>query len=465
VDVSLLPDGVGVKIAPVGFVPVGPCPFDVEPRHYNQTCPHGKTGPMWWCPTAVMKGNPYAGNWKGVGCVDYAFECRGCAGMGPSVCCTEGLVVGKGPMTTSESGPVRAYASDWCPNSIERGGECTYLAPNDTLYDVQHRTQPWALLDYMTSFDVLPGMPQPVMVTFQVNRSAAAGNYSIPVHVRDLAGRVATATVALMVWDFALPEGWSLPSLWGAQPFNVWGGNHNTTLNQGQAEAQFEEMLLEHRIPVTDLYGHSAEGAPGSWQSIYGEGVDGIKKLWKRGQRTYNLMCIDQGDYPGNQPNLTITKAQIDVILKGRNVSDAAGWPRNMTTVYVFDEPGSFIDMKLLQNVTLEIAAAIGNETLIVTCGNQAIIEDAAQIGIDWGGFRAIGAFVPNMPVVASLRAAEATSLDLIHARGQQVWWVSGARPCPPAALQCYNRRGSTRSRRCLPLVSPRSSYKPDCVP
>lgn len=106
-------------------------------------------------------------------------------------------------------------------------------------------------------------------------------------------------------------------------------------------------------------------------------------------------------------------------------MSDAAGWPRELTSVYVFDEPDSFAEMELLQNVTQELAAAIGNETLIVTCGNQAIIEDAAQIGIDWGGFRAIGAFVPNMPVVASLLAAEETSIDLIRDRGQKVWWYT----------------------------------------
>ena len=210
-----------------------------------------------------------------------------------------------------------------------------YLRPNDTQYAIKDRTKPHALLDYMQSFDVEPGMPQPVMVTFQVNRSAVAGNYSVSVAVRDRAGRLAVASIHLTVWDFALPKGWSLPSLFGAQPQNVWGANsRNTTLNEGQAEAQFAEMLLEHRVPVTSLYGHVPdEGAPGDWQLIYSEGVEGIKRLWERGQRTWNLLAISSGDYPGTKPNLTITRSQVDVILKARNVSDAAGWPRNLTTV------------------------------------------------------------------------------------------------------------------------------------
>ena len=103
-----LPTGVGAKIAPVGFVRAGPCPFDVEPKSYGKTCPGGKVGPQWWCPTGVAD-HDLDGNWKGPGCVDYAYQCRGCAGMGPSVCCTEGLVVGHGPATSSESGPVQAH--------------------------------------------------------------------------------------------------------------------------------------------------------------------------------------------------------------------------------------------------------------------------------------------------------------------------------------------------------------------
>ena len=40
----------------------------------------------------------------------------------------------------------------------------------------------------------------------------------------------------------------------------------------------------------------------------------------------------------------------------------------------MFDEPSSYTDMLLLQNISQEIAAAIGNETKIVTLGNQAAL-------------------------------------------------------------------------------------------
>ena len=83
-------------------------------------------------------------------------------------------------------------------------------------------------------------------------------------------------------------------------------------------------------------------------------GVDGLKMLWDRGQRTYNLMCVDSSFYPNKLPcakrfpfpsafatndvvatrrNQTVTKQLIGGILEARNLSDAAGWPRNLTTI------------------------------------------------------------------------------------------------------------------------------------
>jgi hypothetical protein len=47
--------GIRLRVAPVGFVRLGPCPFDVEPASYNRTCPRAAP---WWCPTGVAAKGP-----------------------------------------------------------------------------------------------------------------------------------------------------------------------------------------------------------------------------------------------------------------------------------------------------------------------------------------------------------------------------------------------------------------------
>eukprot|EP01052_Picozoa_sp_SAG31_P025887 SAG31_NODE_2301_length_5978_cov_14.073652_3_plen_707_part_00 len=435
--------GIKLRVTPIGFVRLGPCPFDVEPATYNQTCP--KHAP-WWCPTGVAA-TRYSTAPTAPGCAAEAGHCRGCSAMGPQTCAAEGFKVG-------ESGPAEPHAMGFCPNAVsgscEEGcpptGHATYSRPNDTMYTPQNKYQPHVLLPNISTFSVAPNMAQPVLLTFDVSRTATAGNYSADIAVNYIAGSLST-TVHLIVFDFELPAAWHFPTLWGVWP----GGSkalytdtaktkqQHDTVNITALELELVELLLSHRIPVTSLYGHSpTKGAAGDWPAVLGQGVDGLRKLWARGQRTYNLMCVDQGMYPGRQPNVTTTAGLIKTILAARNLSDAAGWPRNLTTVYMFDEPSSYQEMVLLQNVSKEISRAIGNQTRIVTLGNQAAILASAQISFaktDWSG---IGAFCPNMEVFAAIdgdhdtsataiTAAEGTAFRLQRAQGKQIWWYSSA--------------------------------------
>ena len=99
----------------------------------------------------------------------------------------------------------------------------------------------------------------------------------------------------------------------------------------------------------------------------------------------------------------------------------------------MFDEPSSYTDMLLLQNISQEIAAAIGNETKIVTLGNQAALLASAQTTFKKAAWSGIGAFTPNMEVYAAIAgepedptsAAERTAFDLWRQEGKEAWWYS----------------------------------------
>ena len=102
----------------------------------------------------------------------------------------------------------------------------------------------------------------------------------------------------------------------------------------------------------------------------------------------------------------------------------------------MFDEPSSYTDMLLLQNVSQEIAAAIGNETKIVTLGNQAALLASAQTTFKKAAWSGIGAFTPNMEVYAAIAgepedptsAAERTAFDLWRQEGKEAWWYSSVK-------------------------------------
>ena len=99
----------------------------------------------------------------------------------------------------------------------------------------------------------------------------------------------------------------------------------------------------------------------------------------------------------------------------------------------MFDEPSSYTDMLLLQNISQEIAAVIGNETKIVTLGNQAALLASAQTTFKKAAWSGIGAFTPNMEVYAAIAgepedptsAAERTAFDLWRQEGKEAWWYS----------------------------------------
>ena len=227
--------GLDITVAPIGFARVGPCPFAVEPAAYNKTCPADKP---WYCPNAGTG----QGGWSGIGCVKDAGMCRGCSGMGPQVCCNYHTEQG---VANGEIGPVSAGAASWCPNA--QGGPATYATPNDTMYAPEARFQPHVVLTHVLRFDVAPRSAQPVLIKIKSTRQTAAGNHSVSVTVADAAGHSQTVAVHVTVWDFALPEGWHFPSLWGVWsggPKDVWSNISSSHTNVSQFEMDLVDLLL-----------------------------------------------------------------------------------------------------------------------------------------------------------------------------------------------------------------------------
>ena len=92
--------------------------------------------------------------------------------------------------------------------------------------------------------------------------------------------------------------------------------------------------------------------------------VSALQRLYRKGQRSFNLAALQT-------PNLNASSnftPFFSAVQEGLALTDAAGIPRNCTTVYVLDESSAQEDLAVLPLVSKEIKIRFGREVKVVTC-------------------------------------------------------------------------------------------------
>jgi hypothetical protein len=96
------------------------------------------------------------------------------------------------------------------------------------------------------------------------------------------------------------------------------------------------------------------------------QSVEGLQHLWARGQRNFNLAALQ---------NVPVTAADIsafyDKVRSALTLVDAAGIPRNATSVYIMDESGASVDIAVIPRVSAAVKKQFGRGVTVVTCGQN----------------------------------------------------------------------------------------------
>ena len=111
---------------------------------------------------------------------------------------------------------------------------------------------PYIVLDSVSSFDVAPNSSQPLLLTVHAKRGMSSGTYTMNVHFSASDGASLVATVAVIVYDFDLPEAATLPSIWGLNNHRnvaLWPQLAGTSDFQGR----FVDFFVDHNIPVASV--------------------------------------------------------------------------------------------------------------------------------------------------------------------------------------------------------------------
>ena len=305
-------ESLSLSVSPIGYVHSGNsvgCPFNVT------------ANPLCTYPTPIDCGD-------GICRQRGKFACRGC----------------------SEEGSPFPTDVLWCllePKSTYQPG-CVAGACMLTLR-CGWRRWPYPVLDFVEELNVAPHTAQPLLLTAHAAASAAAANHTLTVTLTTGDGKTQLARVVLTVevYGFALPSTPSLPTFWGVSERDnagLWGPQAATT----EFSDRFADFLLDHRIPVSsvcksaprlpvvyavviiravsvDKY-PSTDGGIHDWKTQYT--VPGLKRLWARGQRSFNLAGLQTLPITENE-----TSAFYSQVVAGLALTDAAGLPRNATTV------------------------------------------------------------------------------------------------------------------------------------
>ena len=112
---------------------------------------------------------------------------------------------------------------------------------------------------------------------------------------------------------------------------------------------------------------------------------------------------------------------QIAVALR---MTDAAGWPRNQTAVYGFDEASAFSDMELLGNVSTRVKAAFP-DIQFITCGAEAFVGFAQRWKAYREGMANVDVHVPNAEVYAAISLAQPDTFSYAHKHNKSIWWYT----------------------------------------
>ena len=111
---------------------------------------------------------------------------------------------------------------------------------------------PYAVLDSVSSFDVASNSSQPLLITVHAKDGVAAGPHMLSVRFSTSGGGKVVATIAVTVYDFSLPMGATLPSMWGLND------HRNSALWPQQAgtegfQQRFVDFWVNRNIPVASV--------------------------------------------------------------------------------------------------------------------------------------------------------------------------------------------------------------------
>ena len=184
--------GLRVHAAPVGYVHRGSYGSRASPAG----CPFVTTGAA--CSTPELSVD--CGNGT---CVKEAMQCRGCSHLGS---------------------PIHTDVDWW----------------------------PYAVIDSVSSFDVVANSSQPLLVTVHADAKAVAGTHMVSVRFSAGNGAKVVASIAVTVYDFSLPVDQTLLSMWGLND------HRNLALWPELAENQdfqqrFVDFFLDRNIPVSSV--------------------------------------------------------------------------------------------------------------------------------------------------------------------------------------------------------------------
>ena len=131
---------------------------------------------------------------------------------------------------------------------------CTGCSEMGPWYPTTVQWWPYVILDYVDQSDVAQNTVQPLLLTVFAPPSIDAGEHQINVTVRESSGLAMTITVQVEVFDVALKHTPTLPTFWGVAARDnpsIWG----KTASSPAFAQRFADFLLDHRVPVSSLYG------------------------------------------------------------------------------------------------------------------------------------------------------------------------------------------------------------------
>jgi hypothetical protein len=280
-------------------------------------------------------------------------------------------------------GFVHSGRSEGCPMNVTSNPKCTKPTPIDCgdgvcrergkfacrgcsemgpVFPTETDWWPYLVLDFVDAVDVAPRTSQPLLLTAHTAADAPAANHTIIVTLVLDTLEWTTVELTVEVFGFALPSTPSLPTFWGVSErdnVKLWPAEA-TTLDFSN---RFADFLLDHRIAASGIYGGAAD-----WPTQYT--IAGLRRLYARGQRNFNLASLQV--LPVTQNETAAFYAQVASAIQ---LTDAAGIPRNATSVYVLDESPADVDAVVLPLISKKIKALYGggNGTgvQVVTCGSN----------------------------------------------------------------------------------------------
>lgn len=294
-------------------------------------------------------------------------------------------------LTTNESGLaitiqpigfVHSGRSEGCPMNVTANPKCSRFEPIDCgdgvcrkrgkfacrgcsemgpVVQTETDWWPYLVVDFVDTVGVAPHTNQPLLLTAHAAADAPAANHTFAITLKVGALELTTVELTVEIFEFVLPSTPSLPTFWGVSErdnLKLWPAEARTP----EFSNRFANFLLDHRIAASGVYGGAAD-----WPTQYT--VAGLRRLYARGQRNFNLASLQVLPITENE-----TAAFYEQVSSAIELTDAAGIPRNATSVYVLDESPANVDAAMLPVISAKIKALYGrggDGVQVVTCGSN----------------------------------------------------------------------------------------------